>query len=277
MAHGYPNGVPQSVKTAGATGDKNKVLALYRQFISPQVQMSDLFVNGSYNPFNKWNTTQGAMHLTHPANTLGAEINIAAQATILRGTPGDLITDQDELICCAGFGVPNRASDPTIGGSVNAVARQGGSLTLLNPVGLYIDNLNTVGWTTPDGSPAANYWSIVRGTQGMGLRAVLEVPPNKGFTVSDIKIGGEPIKFGGQVAEQITMKLVGVASRIGQSHNNPRGCLLQPPPGCPDLASPLTADTREEEFVAPGNSRRHDILAFGRDVPMSPTSEEKVR
>jgi hypothetical protein len=137
--------------------------------------------------------------------------------------------------------------------------------------------LKTVGWTTPDGSPAANYWSIVRGTQGMGLRAVLEVPPNKGFTVSDIKIGGEPIKFGGQVAEQITMKLVGVASRIGQSHNNPRGCLLQPPPGCPDLASPLTADTREEEFVAPGNSRRHDILAFGRDVPMSPTSEEKVR
>ena len=38
MAHGYPDRVPTSVKTANAQGDKNKVLALYQQLVSPSVQ-----------------------------------------------------------------------------------------------------------------------------------------------------------------------------------------------------------------------------------------------
>ena len=232
MAHGYPKGVPASVKTANAQGDRNTVLALYRQLVSPSVQIIDIFPNGVYDPRNKWNTTNGAVHLTHPANTLEAEINIAAQATVLRARQGQLLTDQDALICCAGYGVPGRASDPTIGGNVNALARQGASITLANPVGLYIDSLNTTGWVTPDGTPASSFWTIVRGTAGSGLRAVFQVPASNGYSVSDIKIGGIPIQFGGQIAEHILMKLTGVACRVGTSHNAPKNCIATPPSGC---------------------------------------------
>lgn len=248
MAHGYPDGTPDEVKTAGAQGDPNQVLALYRQLVSPNVQMADLFQNGVYNPRNKFNTTMGAVHLTHPANTLEAEINIAAQATVLRARQGQLLTDQDALICCAGYGVPNRASDPTIGGTVNALARQGASITLANPVGLYIDSLNTTGWTTPDGTPASSFWSIVRGSAGSGLRAKFEVPASKNYTVSDIKIAGVPIQFGGQIAEHIQMKLTGVACRVGASHNSPKNCIATPPPGCSGIAHFMSLHSAPEAF-----------------------------
>ncbi len=250
MAHGYPDGMPANVKTANAHGDKNKVLALYQKLVSPTVKMSDLFKNGVYDPRNKWNTTKGAVHLTHPANTLEAEINIAAQATILRARQGQLLTDQDALICCAGYGTPGRASDPTIGGRVNALARQGASITLANPVGLYISSLNTTGWVTPDGTPASTFWTIVRGTAGLGLRGVFQVPASKGYTVSDIKIGGVPIRFGGQIAEHILMKLTGVACRIGASHNSPKNCIPTPPPECAGHAHFMALHGASEPFDA---------------------------
>lgn len=224
LAQGYPNDY-DGPKTVGAVGDKQKLLLLYRQFISPDVQMADLFQDGQYNPWNKWNTTEGAMHLTHPANTLQAEIQIAADATVLRAKNGVLLTDDDELIRCAEYGVADRASDPHIGGDVNALARKGAAITLVNPVGLYMDNLDTGGWKKPNGSPVGNYWKVLRGTQDMAVRAVYEVPAQEGFTVSDIRIAGEPINFGGQIAEHITMKLTGIACRIGQSHNQPVGCV----------------------------------------------------
>ena len=250
LAHGYPDGIPASVKTANAHGDKNKLLALYRQLVSPNVQMADLFKNGIYNPRNKWNTTDGAVHLTHPANTLEAEINIAAQATILRARQGQVLTDQDALICCAGYGAPGRASDPTIGGNVNALARQGASITLTNPVGLYIDSLNTTGWVTPDGTSASTFWTIVRGAPGLGLRGVFQVPSLKGYTVSDIKIGGVPIRFGGQIAEHILMKLTGVACRIGASHNTPKNCIPTPPSGCAGNSRFMAIHAANEAFDA---------------------------
>lgn len=260
MAHGYPDGIPATAKTANAHGEKNKVLTLYQQLVSPTVQMNDLFKNGVYKPRNKWNTTNGAVHLTHPANTLEAEINIAAQSTVLRARQGQLLTDQDALICCAGYGVPGRASDPTIGGNVNALARQGDSITLANPVGLYIDSLNTTGWVTPDGTAASSFWTIVRGAPGSALRAVFQVPASKGYTVSDIKIGGVAIQFGGQIAEHILMKLTGVACRIGASHNTPKNCIATPPPGCsshPHFMGLHAAPEAFEPVPAPhGKSRR---------------------
>ena len=224
LAHGYPLDY-SGPKTMGATGDRQKLLALYREFVSPDVQLSDLFQDDVYNRLNKWNTTHGVMHLNQRNNTLGAEINIAAFATILRERNGQLLTDADDLIRCAKYGEPGRASDPTIGADVNALAREGYSITLRNPVGLYIDGLNTDGFTKPDGTPITeDYWKIVRGTQDMGVRAVFEVPPQEGLTVSDILIGGEPIEFGGQIAEHTTMKLTGVACRKGQIHNKAQGC-----------------------------------------------------
>jgi hypothetical protein len=74
--------------------DPEQVLQLYRTYISAQVQPSELIWSqdviypvfgsmkaGAYNPNNIWNTEKGVMDLTHPTNTLGAEINLTAQAT----------------------------------------------------------------------------------------------------------------------------------------------------------------------------------------------------
>ena len=50
---------------------------------------SDPFVvykKGSYNPYNRWNTTDGIMHLTQPSNSLSAEILLGADATVLRAS-----------------------------------------------------------------------------------------------------------------------------------------------------------------------------------------------
>ncbi|MCF6796746.1 hypothetical protein L1M59_11505 [Bacillus sp. ET1] len=226
LAGGYPT-IYDGPRIAGAEGDRNKLLALYRQYISPDVQMEDLFLNGIYFPYNKWNTTDGCLHLIQPNNTLNAEIDIAAEATVLRKkSDGALITDANELICCAKYGAPQRASDPTIGGQVNGLARKGASITLKDPVGLYIDSINTDGFVTPDGSNAMDYWKVLRGQNGMILRAVYEVPDSvpEPFTVSDIKIGGINIKYGGQIAEHIIVKLTGVACRIGQTQNRAVDC-----------------------------------------------------
>jgi len=45
--------------------------------------------------------------------------------------------------------------------------------------------------------------------------------------VSDIKIGGVPIDHGGQIAECITVKLIGAAARLGAVKNSPRNCLAR--------------------------------------------------
>jgi hypothetical protein len=119
------------------------------------------------------------------------------------------------LIECARYGEPERFSDPHIGAEVNALARQRADLTLANPVGLCIAGLTTQGWKTPDGSNPQDYWKIVRGTKQKAVRAEYRVPKEKGFTVSDIKINGKNIKFGAQIADFITIKLTGLATRIG--------------------------------------------------------------
>jgi hypothetical protein len=208
-----------------ARHDPDKLLALYREHVDPAIQKADLFSQGQYQRLNKWNSTHGAMHLTHPANTLGAEINIAAFATVLRQRDGRVLTDAQELIECSRYGDPRRASDPHIGEEVNSLAREGFSITLENPVGLYIAEApNTIGWKTPNNKPASQFWRVTRGTPDGIVRAIFEVPATEGYTVSDIKIAGVPIEFGGQIADFLDVKLTGVACRKGGIQNPPRAC-----------------------------------------------------
>lgn len=47
-------------------------------------------------------------------------------------------------------------------------------------------------------------------------RMVVEVPEKRGFTISDLTIAGVPIRYGGQIAECITVKLVGTANIVPQ-------------------------------------------------------------
>jgi hypothetical protein len=107
-------------------GDPQVVLDLYRQHVSPSVQLKDLIspfdlpdldiYKGSYNPYNKWNTTHGLMHLCSPPNTLTAEIELGGDAAVVRqSTHGRLLVESDALICATGYGDPDRNSDPTIG------------------------------------------------------------------------------------------------------------------------------------------------------------------
>ncbi len=206
-----------------------KVLSLYREHISQNVQESDLFSNnGQYMPRNKWNnsTSHGAMHLIQRNNTFSAEIELAAAAVMLRERNGKLLTGEKELIKCVRYGQEDRHSDPFIGSQVNELARQKAFISLANPVGLCIAGLSVVGWQTPDGSDPYSYWKVTRGTAEKSLRAVYEIPNDKGFTVSDIKINGKAIMFGGQIADFIQIKLTGLATRFGQSTVTPmKGCV----------------------------------------------------
>ncbi len=205
--------------------DQEKLLQLYRELVSPRVELSDLLTRfGDYNPMNRWNdsTTGGRIvHLIHRNNTLRAFINIGARATIIRKIDGTILTGELELIRCGDYGGADRHSDPHIGGEVNALARLKADITMANPMGLYIHGLFPTGWETPDGSDPLDYWKIVRGTKDLGLRAVYEVPAEKNFTVGDILINGEPIEFGAQIADFIKIKLVGMACRFGQSEADP--------------------------------------------------------
>lgn len=237
-------------------GDPRKLLALYREYVSPYVQYEDLichqdyltagddgqpvvqYQKGAYNPYNKWNTTHGIMHLSQPNNTIAAEIKLGADATVLRRKGHRLVTVADALVCCSGYGGTTRSSDPTIGGSVNALARLGAYVTIDNPIGLYMHDLNTEGWTKPNGEPIAaeEYFRVLRGDRGKGQieRAVLEVPASEGFTVSDIRIAGVPIRFGGQVAEHINIKLTGLAGGLGQFKNKALPCATKCCTKCED-------------------------------------------
>ena len=88
----------------------------------------------------------------------------------------------------------------------------------------------------PDGSPAGNYWKLLRGKPApgpnkaaMGLHLVFEVPASEGFVVGDIKIGNRTIQYGGQFAEKITVGLFGLVCNEGQSANPGFKCGVQPP------------------------------------------------
>ena len=219
-------------------GDRNLVLHLYRELVSPDVELNDLIVHqpfrgaqgetyktGSYNPYNKWNTVLGAVHLNAPPNQLGAEIQLGADGTILRhNARGELVVQPDALMACSGYGGPNRNSDPTIGATVNALARLGAMVTLVNPVGLYMDHIDLTGWQAPHGISPEDCVKIVRGSSRMIERLVIEAPAASGITVGDLTIGGEPINFGGQIAECVTVKLVGGATAVGSVANSPVAC-----------------------------------------------------
>lgn len=208
----------------------DRVLELYRTHVNPTVSHEDLFPGGNYEKRNRWNqsTHEGAMHLIQGANTLGAEIELAAAATLVRRRNGTILTAEPELIDCGRYGERERFSDPHIGGEVNALARQKADVTLANPVGLCIAGLSTAGWECPDASDPSDFWRVTRGTTEKALRAVYEVPDGRGFQVGDVKIGGNPIRFGGQIADFITIKLTGLATRFGASTAEPVGCVLVP-------------------------------------------------
>lgn len=208
-----------------------------RRCDSTAVKLSDLETtnargNTVYNPGNDWNN-KFCVHLQQPNNTLGAEINIAAHAAIVRkGSSGTVISNISALLACDHFGEEKRQSDPAIGDIVNQLARENRLITLENPVGLYMMSLDTSGWTTPDGTDPQEFWRVINGradkdpSKAMIVRADYKVPTSKGYTVSDIKIGGVPIAFGGHIAEHLEMRL---GALFGAKDTDLNGKPLAPP------------------------------------------------
>lgn len=180
----------------------------YSSILGVQVAVVDISTPAKrYNPYNRFNTTDGIVHLIQRNNTLPAELDIAAQATRPRSdSNGQLTTDVVSCYHCGqneGLGEAGRNSDPKIAQSVNGAAANGCQLTIPDPVGLYIQGLDTVGWTGPAGVDPKSCWKVTRGAPA--VRASFVVPA--GHTLDEFKIGGQPIMFAGQVADKISVFL----------------------------------------------------------------------
>jgi hypothetical protein len=223
---------------------KDEFVQLYK-IANPAAKAQSLFnASGKYNPRNEFNTTKGIMHLIHPANTLGAEVDIVAQATMHRNKPQVVNCRRCHDVSQIGDG--RRKSDPAIASNANQLALDGRAITIADPVGLYIKSLDTTGWVTPDGSDPQGLFKITRGTPG--VRARFEVPGNK-FKISQVKIGSEPITFAGQVAEHILMQVTAVVGPKGEFKQEP----VIP---CDGGASPAIAAAAAEALSSlPGRAR----------------------
>ncbi len=215
----------------------NIVLRLYKQLISEQVKLEDLYLRDAsgnpiidpqtgrpaYNELNEWNnkSTNGLAHLIGTFNSQQGAMFLGAQSTIVRADEqGNPITDASQLVNWGLHGTPNRNSDPFISARVNDLVRSGVRVTLKNPVGIYLQEPNfgtyELPFDAPDGAKPSDYWKVIRGRKRQAgeaydliLHAVYEVPAELGFTVSDISINGFPIEYGAQIAEILQVAVIG--------------------------------------------------------------------
>lgn len=206
-----------------AADDPDALANVYREHISESIRPCELMSGKNYKERNRWNL-KGAMHMIQEANVLSAATTLVAQSTILRSSNGRLLTNSNDLIRCGINADMDRNSDPLIVGDVNGLARAQASISFADPVGLYLDSLQTTGWVSPDGADPGQFWKITRGDADHAVRAVYEIPPELNFTVSDIEINGRPISSPSQIAEFIQVKVVGVAHAFGKSEAEPREC-----------------------------------------------------
>lgn len=219
----------------------DRVVELYQTHVDASVRKADLFYpervavfgqaadgtrqwlelpgrGGSYNRLNRWTTTDGIMHLTHRANTLGAEVFLAGDASIPRSVdteprvPGQDPAPEILRVACGQYGGINRSSDPNIGLGVGDLIHGDNRLTLTDPVGLYIANVDLAGLRGPGGEVLETVaGSVKRGQddpfEPRILRYEVELPDGTGFTLSDCSFENRPLTRGGQIARETTIQL----------------------------------------------------------------------
>ncbi|KAI9370724.1 hypothetical protein BJX61DRAFT_544354 [Aspergillus egyptiacus] len=204
-----------------------------------------------YNPANIWNllTTTGSIaHLIQPNNTLSAEIDIGAQATVIRkDDQGQKITDGNKLIQCSKYGNPGRHSDPKIGATVNS--------------SFMYDINGTSDDQTPELVKIENPEEVFCCQRGdikahRGLRIKVEVPKGKKdkhgnqLLVSNIydTAKNRHIKYGAQFADYITMAINAAGIKGGEAAV-PEKC-YQPPSQTTASMKPSCAEF--DGFAHPG-------------------------
>jgi hypothetical protein len=275
--------------------DREAVRRLYQEFTGRDVAWNELawdtdvwvqsegepvriYKQGDYDPFNSVNVEECAAHLTHPANTLGAEIDLAAKATVLRtDSQGELLSERRRLACCSDFGDPNRNSDPTIGLAANQTVRGGTSLTLADPVGLYIQAFDTSRVADAAGNALNGWWVVKRPrstSPGRTLRAEFGPPPGSALTLADVRVVGEPLTSGGQLAELTTMTLFVRAANLGVAEPNAQSCRSRccVVTGSAPTSSLLT-QVRRNASCPPGMSNAFPELA---PAPINPFTRREV-
>lgn len=177
---------------------------VYRQ-LYPAATDAQLFTAGAYNPLNRWNTSEGAMHLIGNINDLDPNaLGVIAGALPWRFSASGRVIDVQDC------GMGQFHADPTLVANINRMAREGRAITVADPLGIYIIDIDTSGWKTPDGSDPRALLTFSRGTPPMHLRVV--PPAGAPFRLSEVTIGGEPIRFGAQIAERT---MVAITMMVG--------------------------------------------------------------
>ncbi|MBD1810348.1 hypothetical protein NDA07_01885 [Microcoleus vaginatus DQ-U2] len=236
-----------------ANNDKTLALELYRKYISNEVRSRDIFwqtnvagpiitidrdsdnrrvtgytpragwLKDEYNPHNIWNTRRGAMHLIQRNNSLSAEIQLAADATrrwAFRSSltpPNPDGNDRFRLTGCGRFGGINRNSDPTIGYSVNEIMLNDLAVTISDPVGLYISEIQLDGLKDPKGNTLArkDVLNISRGDENLTnpriLRFTITPPAGADYGLEQCTLNGFPLSTGGPIARQTSITIYGEA------------------------------------------------------------------
>ena len=251
---------------------RDLLVSLYQEITGiPTISLDDLTnERGEYDRWNRYNN-DFAVHMQQPNNTLGAQVNIVSRSSILRvNALGNPIEDALGLIRCGRYGDPERQSDPSIGAAINEFARDNKFITIENPVGLYMSKIDWDGWTTPDGTDPREFWDVRRGIEDVDplksyiVRAVYSVPPEKGYTVSDIKIGGEEIEFGSQIADKLDVRVAVLVSE-------PAAIPIPRPIGCTGTRpTPLTTTSMNNSLSVPimtgfrGEMERNNNMIFQR-------------
>jgi hypothetical protein len=194
-----------------AAAEPDVVLALYREFFGAAVRRAHLFDSrGRYKPENVWNTERGIVHYVMSINGIAPLLQAEEDTPVVRRA----LDNYDALPLVFAGGTPLFTSaDARFSLDIGVLSRQGLSVTVREPVGLYMIEWDDTGFTKPDGKPVDNYWRVVRGTPEAALRLEYAVPASEGFTVGDIRIGGRPIRYGGQLAEHVTVMAAGLAGR----------------------------------------------------------------
>jgi len=208
-------------------GNPDLCLSVYGSLVGRDVSATDLRdADGNWDPTNSANRSPDGKiaHLSEGSNNLFAAIALAAEATVLREKDGRPVTEKGELVECGRLGVASRNSDPQIAVAINQLAADGAEISLADPPGLYLDQFLGAGINTPDDADAKQFWQpTARGDAEHVMRAVFEVPPERGYTVSDLEIQGQPIRFGSQVAERVQVRLQALA-QPGNHNPTPQPC-----------------------------------------------------
>jgi Dyp-type peroxidase family len=211
----------------------DKLLGLYRRFVSPSVQLADLFhlpENGGtvpvYNRLNKWNTTHGIMHLALPINELGALTALSGFVSLHKNVSATApyLTESARLVSCAAIGNPNEAADLQVGSMIAKLAQTGALVSFKIPVAVYIAGYDTKCITDRDGAPVPNFWRVLRGHPGIPgdpsrpsriLRLAYAVPDEYRYELGDLYVDGRPVRFGGQLARHVRMQVIATAAGSG--------------------------------------------------------------